>query len=144
MKTSFRPDRSLQENGVTTAIEALYRDMEYARSLIRRAAANDEGQEEEATIRGRAGVATVTNKSPHSHPVDSPSGGGAPSEDWSVISSDPEELQLSVASSGSRPGSRKPSLSKRSSLTSAVLSVLPDALTSSTRRPRSASSASAT
>ncbi|KAI0320434.1 glycosyltransferase family 1 protein [Amylostereum chailletii] len=133
-----------QENGVTTAIEALYRDLEYARTLIRRAADEDE-EGEDATIRGRVptSVSAISTRHPSSHPTDSPAGGGAPSEDWSVIS-DPDDLQLSMASSGSSPGSRKPSLSKRNSLTSAVLSVLPDALTSSHRRSRSTSSISAT
>ena len=65
--------------------------------------------------------------------------GAPPSEDWSVIG-DPEDLTLSSSSSRARSRSR----SKRNSITSAMLSVIPDALSlSGRRRSRSRSNASA-
>ncbi|KZV74732.1 glycosyltransferase family 1 protein [Peniophora sp. CONT] len=63
-----------------------------------------------------------------------------PSEDWSVIG-DPEDLTLSSSSSRTRSRSR----SKRNSITSAMISVIPNALSiSGRRRSRSRSNASAT
>lgn len=129
----------MQENGVSTAIEAIYRDLEYARTLIKRSGAPDEhtgdvNDAEHATIRERGTPSSLPSRSGGSS-----TGGGPPSEDWSVVS-DLDDLHSSVGSSLSGKGAK---LSKRNSLTAAVLSVLPDALTSpSNRRPRSASSAS--
>ncbi|KAI0274778.1 hypothetical protein BC834DRAFT_814654 [Gloeopeniophorella convolvens] len=124
------------ENGVGTAIEALYRDLEYARTLIKRPGAPDAGGDdaEDATIRERV------PSSPPSRAETSSGGGRPPSEDWSVVS-DPDDLHSSV---GSSLGGKGAKLTKRNSLTAAMLSVLPDALTSSGhRRPRSMSSVSA-
>lgn len=60
--------------------------------------------------------------------------GGAPSEDWSVISEQDERL----SSSSSRHSEGKPSVersgSKRNSLAAAVMSVLPDTFPGSPRR----------
>jgi len=126
------------ENGVATAIEAIYRDLEYARTLIKRPGAPDERTDEindaeDATIRERGPPSSPPSRSETS------TGGGPPSEDWSVVS-DLDDLHSSVGSSLSGKGAK---LSKRNSLTAAMLSVLPDALTSSGhRRPRSSSSAS--
>ncbi|KAI0724242.1 hypothetical protein C8T65DRAFT_733888 [Cerioporus squamosus] len=77
------------ENGVATAIEAIYRDMEYARSLIKGAASrNTEHDEyfdaEHATIRDYP-----ASSSPPEHPSPSWSASGAVS-DWSVISDSDE------------------------------------------------------
>jgi hypothetical protein len=125
------------ENGVATAIEAIYRDLEYSRTLIKRPSAPDERADdaEDATIRER-GVSSSPPSRSETRSGGSPTGCGPPSEDWSVVS-DPDDLHSSV---GSLKGAK---LSKRNSLTAAMLSVLPDALTSSgNRHPRSNSSVS--
>ncbi|KAL7285750.1 hypothetical protein ACG7TL_000859 [Trametes sanguinea] len=77
------------ENGVATAIEAIYRDMEYARSLIKGAAHRNIHEElfdaEHATIRDY----------PSSMPIEHPSPSGSvagPASDWSVISDSDEPL----------------------------------------------------
>jgi sterol 3beta-glucosyltransferase len=133
----------MQEKGVATAIEAIYRDLEYARTLIKRSGApgertGDVDDAEHATIRERGAPSSTPSRS-ETRSGGSSTGGGPPSEDWSVVS-DPDDLYSSVGSSLSGKGAK---LSKRNSLTAAMLSVLPDALTSSgNRRPRSPSSAS--
>ncbi len=133
----------IQENGVATAIEAIYRDLEYARTFIKRPGAPDErtgdvDDAEHATIRERGAPSSPPSRS-ETRSGGSSAGGGPPSEDWSVVS-DPDDLYSSVGSSLSGKGAK---LSKRNSLTAAMLSVLPDALTSSgNRRPTSTSSAS--
>ena len=72
----------MQENGVATAIEAIYRDMEYARTLIKGVARRNEecSDAEHATIRDYPADST-----PSEHPSPSMSASGAAS-DWSVIS----------------------------------------------------------
>ncbi|KAI0670202.1 hypothetical protein C8Q78DRAFT_174503 [Trametes maxima] len=79
------------ENGVAVAIEAIYRDLEYARSLIKGAAHRDDNHDaydeffdaEHATIRD------FPSTTPPEHP--SPSGSATgPSSDWSVISDSDE------------------------------------------------------
>jgi sterol 3beta-glucosyltransferase len=129
----------VQENGVATAIEAIYRDLEYARTLLKRPGAHDDVNDaEHATIREKGRPSSLPSRS-ETRSGGSSTGGGPPSEDWSVVS-DPDDLYSSVGSSLSGKGAK---LSKRNSLTAAMLSVLPDALTSSgNRRPRSTSSAS--
>ncbi|KAH9044774.1 hypothetical protein EDB85DRAFT_2070865 [Lactarius pseudohatsudake] len=120
------------ENGVATAIEAIYRDLEYSRTLIKRPSAPDE---QDATIRERGASSSPPSRSETRS--GGSSAGGAPSEDWSVVS-DPDDLHSSVGSSV-----KGAKLSKRNSITAAMLSVLPDALTSSgNRRPGSGSSVS--
>lgn len=115
--------------------------MEYSRTLIKRSTAPDErggdaNDAEDATIRERGPPSSPPSRS-GTRSGGSSAGGRPPSEDWSVVS-DPDELHSSVGSS--LKGAK---LSKRNSLTAAVLSVLPDALTSSgSRRPRSSSSVS--
>ncbi|KAI0307934.1 glycosyltransferase family 1 protein [Multifurca ochricompacta] len=131
------------ENGVATAIEAIYRDLEYSRTLIKRSGAPDErtgegNDAEDATIREKAAPSSPPSRS-ETRSGGSSAGGGPPSEDWSVVS-DPDDLHSSVGSSLNGKGAK---LSKRNSLTAAMLSVLPDALTSSGhRRPHSVSSVS--
>jgi sterol 3beta-glucosyltransferase len=127
---------------VATAIEALYRDLEYARTLIKRPGAPDSDERqgdvteaEGATIRER-GVLSSTPSGPETRSSGSSTGGRPPSEDWSVVS-DPDDLYSSVGSSLNAKGAK---LSKRNSLTAAMFSVLPDALTSPSLRRRSFSS----
>jgi sterol 3beta-glucosyltransferase len=120
---------------VATAIEAIYRDLEYARTLLKRPSVHDDVNDaEHATIREKGTSSSPPSRS-ETRSGGSSTGGGPPSEDWSVVS-DPDDLYSSVGSSLSGKGAK---LSKRNSLTAAMLSVLPDALTS---RPRSTSSAS--
>nr|GAT43674.1 UDP-glucose:sterol glycosyltransferase [Mycena chlorophos] len=105
------------EDGVATAIESIYRDMDYAKSLIKRVVPDsdddldDEVEGEHSTTR-------------HSHSGYSSSGsaaGGRGSEDWSVISEqDGRRMSVSSQQSDDREAS-----SKRNSLAAAVLSVLP-------------------
>ncbi|KAF9015467.1 hypothetical protein BDQ17DRAFT_1386196 [Cyathus striatus] len=108
---------SFSENGVATAIESIYRDLEYARSLIKRnktedvgSSTDDEAYTEHATIRNSN--QPLQASSPVGSYSSAGSGRGAPSEDWSVIS-DQEDRRSS---------------DKRTSFTAAVLSVLPDSL----------------
>lgn len=89
----------LQENGVATAMEAIYRDLEYARSLIKGAAHRDAQHEsddhfdaEHATIRDHPSSST-----PPEHPSPSWSATGAVS-DWSVISDSDEPSHESNSS----------------------------------------------
>lgn len=108
-----------QENGVATAIESIYRDLEYARSLVKRHITDDddEGTAEDSTIRHH------DNISPTSYSGYSSGGShrGTPSEDWSVIS-DPEDRRSSLGSQHSE--ARAPA--KRKSIGAAALSILPD------------------
>ncbi|KAI0026741.1 hypothetical protein K488DRAFT_20448, partial [Vararia minispora EC-137] len=110
-----------EENGVAKAVESLYRDMEYARSLVRKPTDSDSSDD---AVAPRAALLAS--------PATRASTGGPPSEDWSVISdSDDMALSRSLGSSGASargPGrSRSRSvLAKRNSITSAMLAVLPD------------------
>ncbi|KAH9486672.1 Sterol 3-beta-glucosyltransferase [Psilocybe cubensis] len=104
------------EDGVATAMESIYRDLEYARSLIKRQTpeeALEEGAAEESTVRN------IDNVSPSSLSSSAGSVQGAPSEDWSVIS-DQEDKRSSLGSYHSENQS-----AQRTSLAAAVLSVLP-------------------
>ncbi|TFL03583.1 hypothetical protein BDV98DRAFT_649078 [Pterulicium gracile] len=85
------------ENGVATAIEAIYRDLEYARSLIK----GGPRQDDDGTIKEKRNSAHSSVTSLHNG-----------SEDWSVISDQDD--------SGSSP-----ERSKRSSIAHVVKSVLP-------------------
>ncbi|KAI6045078.1 glycosyltransferase family 1 protein [Pisolithus marmoratus] len=112
------------ENGVGTAIEAIYRDLDYARSLIKRPPNAIEEAEEPSSLESTGFQSRYDS-----------GGSQRGSEDWSVIS-DPDEPRSSFGSRRSDPLSLK-----RHSLAAAVMSVLPDALTSSNhRRCNSASS----
>ncbi|RDB29507.1 Sterol 3-beta-glucosyltransferase [Hypsizygus marmoreus] len=101
------------ENGVSTAIESLYRDLEYARSLIKRTNSDDDDDEmdnEHSTVRNQ------DHSGSHSGYSSSGSARGAPSEDWSVIS---EQDDRRSSFSSSRDESAKPSpRSRRRSLPS--------------------------
>ncbi|KAG6885710.1 Sterol 3-beta-glucosyltransferase [Termitomyces sp. T159_Od127] len=105
------------ENGVSTAIECIYRDLEYARSLIKRIDNDDESNEH----------TTVRNQKHGSQSGYSSSGSfrDAPSEDWSVIS-EQDDRRFSLSSSQNLA---KETSANRSSLTSAAFSVLPDSFT---------------
>ena len=111
----------LQENGVATAIESIYRDLDYARSLVKRHVVEDEDDEEgtaeDSTIRHRD---NISPSSPSGYSSEG-SHRGTPSEDWSVIS-DPEDRRLSL---GSQPSERQ-TASKRTSFGAAAISILPD------------------
>jgi len=94
-----------REDGVATAIESLYRDLEYARSLIKQHHSVDNLQDigevdaEDSTIR------IYDSMSPSSLSGYSSGGSvrGAPSEDWSVIS----EQDGRRSSAGSRGRTKK-------------------------------------
>ncbi|KAG1783622.1 glycosyltransferase family 1 protein [Suillus placidus] len=118
------------ENGVATAIEAIYRDLEYARSLIKRTPNEAEAAHDvEGSARDEQNI--VSSQSTLER-----SGSGSRtsvdsrrvSEDWSVISDgdDKHPSGLGRVSDGKLDRS---STFKRSSLAAAVMSVLPDALT---------------
>ncbi|KAH7883851.1 glycosyltransferase family 1 protein [Phlebopus sp. FC_14] len=134
-------ERIRSENGVAIAVEAIYRDLDYARSLIRQPSSgateniNDAGEEQ-----------LLDSSQSTSYPSDPRSrysslGSQRGSEDWSVIS-DGEDRRLSVGSRKSEGKLDRSLTFKRNSITAAVMSVLPDALTSSNhRRSNSGSSA---
>jgi len=130
------------ENGVATAIEAIYRDLYYARSLIRRPSngttdlmEGDTATKEEQFF----DVSTSTGRSTRSR-YDS-IGSQRSSEDWSVIS-DAEDKRSSFSSRRSSGKMDRSATLRRNSLAAAVMSVLPDSLTYSThRRSNSTSSA---
>ncbi|KAH7927370.1 glycosyltransferase family 1 protein [Leucogyrophana mollusca] len=134
------------ENGVATAIEAIYRDLDYARSLIKHVAHNAEvsPEAEEATLRDGHPISsshsTLDRSASRSRYSSAGSHRRAPSEDWSVIS-DQDDRRSSFGSRRSDGKVDRSSTLKRSSLAAAVMSVLPDALTPSNHR-RSLSSSS--
>jgi sterol 3beta-glucosyltransferase len=122
----------IQENGVATAIESIYRDLDYARSLIKRTVVEDadEDDNEHSTIRNRDPVpGHVRSPSSTSGHSSTASLRAAPSEDWSVIS-DQEDQEGERHSPEISPNSEgrgiKQSPSKRTSIAAAMLSVLPD------------------
>ncbi|KAJ3570870.1 hypothetical protein NP233_g4123 [Leucocoprinus birnbaumii] len=136
------------ENGVATAIESIYRDLEYARSLIKHTAVEDPGDDvdnEHSTIRNRE--ASSNNFSPSSYSGYGSVGSlrGPPSEDWSVISDSEDQDRERRSSVGSQLGEAKGSKDsppKQKSIAAAMLSVLPDSLTSGAPRLRTLSSSS--
>ncbi|KAJ7462788.1 glycosyltransferase family 1 protein [Mycena galericulata] len=115
------------EDGVATAIESIYRDMDYARSLIKRSVPDsdddleDEIEGEHSTIRDRSNLSA--EQSGYSSSGGS-APGGAPSEDWSVIS-EQDGRRSSMSSQHSEGRSPAEHSSKRKSLSAAVMSVLP-------------------
>ncbi len=127
---------------MATAIESIYRDLEYARSLIKHTPIGDhdeEGENEHSTSRN------------HDHSLalspDSSVGSikGAPSEDWSVISDQDDHGKDRKSSDSSRESEGKGTRdgqSKRASIAAAMLSVLPDSLTSASPRLRTLSGSS--
>ncbi|KAJ6626839.1 hypothetical protein B0H10DRAFT_1996784 [Mycena sp. CBHHK59/15] len=114
------------EDGVATAIESIYRDMDYARSLIKRVVVDSdddlEDEIEHSTIRDRP---NLTAEPQSGYSSSGSVAGGAPSEDWSVIS-EQDGRRLSISSQHSALGEgRSVDHSKRNSLAAAVMSVLP-------------------
>ncbi|KAI5123707.1 hypothetical protein M0805_000302 [Coniferiporia weirii] len=131
-KAKLVGEKIRSENGVATAVESIYRDLEYARMLVKSShpvtAAEDE---EDATIRGAQRTRSSTQSTSFSSPrstagsyLESVAGHEAQSEDWSVIS-DTDDRRSSRHSSELLTQSPT---SKRNSLATAVLSVLPEAL----------------
>lgn len=127
-----------KENGTATAVEAIYRDLEYARSLVKQRtmqnalseAVGDE--DEDTTIRD-----PERPSSSQSGYSSSASGHRASSEDWSVIS-DQDDRRSSLTSHRPRSDSNneRPLSPKRNSLAAAVMSVIPDVLHSSPSQHR--------
>lgn len=108
---------------MATAIESIYRDMEYARSLIKQRSLDEFAEEfvgEDSTIRNHEAMSPSSFSSVGSPPK-------APSEDWSVISEDEHRSLVGSCSSERR---------KRASLTAAVLSALPGSLISGSPQRR--------
>ncbi|KAK7468549.1 Sterol 3-beta-glucosyltransferase [Stygiomarasmius scandens] len=134
------------EDGVATAIESIYRDLEYAKSLIKRSVpdtSDDEDEHEDSTIRRHR---RRKSSDPQSGYSSSGSAWGAPSEDWSVIS-EQDDRRSSISSRRSRSGGRSRSrqssedqTSRRTSIAAAMLSVLPDSLVPGSPRKRTISS----
>lgn len=115
------------ENGVATAIEAIYRDLEYARSLIKRTHNESEAvHDAEGAARDEQNTQSTLERSGSGSraSVDS----RRVSEDWSVIS-DGDDKRPSGSGRVSDGKLDRSSTFKRSSLAAAVMSVLPDALT---------------
>lgn len=124
----------MQENGVATAIEAIYRDLDYARSLIRRhsSGSTDLVEGDGATEQlCDTSTSTLEHSSPRSR-YDS-LGSQRGSEDWSVIS-DAEDRRSSFSSRRSTGKMDRSATLKRNSLAAAVMSVLPDSLSYATHR----------
>lgn len=107
------------EDGVATAVEAIYRDLEYARSLIKKRGSDhddlfDETDGEDTTTQDNS------NPRPSGVSTSGYSSAGsmrASSEDWSVVS-DAEDHR-------SPPRNDAAQAHKRNSLAAAMLSVLP-------------------
>ncbi|KDQ54854.1 glycosyltransferase family 1 protein [Jaapia argillacea MUCL 33604] len=114
------------EKGVATAIEAIYRDLEYARSLIKRGAPEDVVPDVENTALRDSQDSTP--QSTLERPGTGDSSSERASEDWSVISEHEGQRRTSF---GSRQSEIKAdqTAAKRSSLSAAVLSVFPTGLT---------------
>ncbi|KAG7099574.1 hypothetical protein E1B28_001404 [Marasmius oreades] len=125
------------ENGVATAIESIYRDLEYAKSLIKHNSADTDDEtsdldDGDGTIRDQDLPQTRSTWSGRSS-SGSARGDGAPSEDWSVIS-DQDDRRLSFSSRHSEGKQPSTDRSKRASIAAAMLSVLPDSFPGSPRR----------
>ncbi|THU88460.1 hypothetical protein K435DRAFT_830554 [Dendrothele bispora CBS 962.96] len=122
------------EDGVATAIESIYRDLEYAKSLIKRSVpdtSEDEDDNEDSTVRHHHRKAS----DPQSGYTSGGSNWGTTSEDWSVISEQDDLRSSSAGSSHSGYRSR----TRRTSITAAMLSVLPDSLVPGSPRKRTIS-----
>lgn len=121
----------MQENGVATAIESIYRDLEYARSLIKRSNISNDEENEFSPPTGK------DEDSPPSASGYSSSGSAqrAPSDDWSVIS-EQDDRRSSMSSHHSEGKITKEYSAKRTSFTAAVLSVLPDSFAPGSPRSR--------
>ena len=128
---------------MATAIESIYRDMEYARLLMdpkhKKQAGEGKGASDDSDsdideerphkdTKHRRTPSSQASPDSRSGYSSSASAQGAASEDWSVIS-DQEDNQ---SSRGSQLLDGKAKQDKRRSFTAAVLSVLPDSLTAGT------------
>ena len=118
-----------KENGVATAIEAIYRDLEYARTLIKTPRPHVSSDDDDEASRDNQQSQQSTPERPRT--ADSWLESGQAQSDWSVIS-DQEDKR-----SSRRNSMRDQSPTKRSSLAAAVLSVLPDALSPSSSKTKS-------
>jgi hypothetical protein len=122
-----------QEDGVATAIESIYRDLEYARSLIKRTSVDDDSEKVIIT-KPHTGRVRVHQKklslSTAGSGYDS-SGSAMASEDWSVVS-DPDEPRQVEEQRGSLD--RTQAHKRSTSIAAAMLSVLPDSLSPSRHR----------
>ncbi|KAJ4476628.1 glycosyltransferase family 1 protein [Lentinula aciculospora] len=126
-----------KESGVETAIESIYRDLDYARSLIKRQIDVD-GDGGDTDIEN----STIREQQPYSA---EPTSGynsngsvhGAPS-DWSVISERGDTSRRSSVSS-TFGGTSDDRPSKRSSIAAAMLSVIPNPFTPGSPRKRTIS-----
>jgi sterol 3beta-glucosyltransferase len=114
-----------QETGVANAVEAIYRDLEYARSLIKRHTEpsdehldDDEAGGEGTTLTNYQRHRRIRSRSDAADRLDSSTGSGR-SDDWSVVSGDEEPERLGMTSSP-----------KRKSLAATTLQALHYALTS--------------
>ncbi|KAG1829240.1 glycosyltransferase family 1 protein [Suillus subalutaceus] len=123
-------ERIRAEDGVATAIEAIYRDLEYARSLIKRTPNESEAVHDvEGAVRDEQNIVSSQSTLERSGSGSRTSADSRRvSEDWSVISDGDDKR---IASSGRVNDGKldRSSTFKRSSLAAAVMSVLPDALT---------------
>jgi UDP:flavonoid glycosyltransferase YjiC (YdhE family) len=119
------------ENGVATAIESIYRDLDYARSLIRRHSSGSTDLDGATEQLCDTSTSTLEHSSPRSR-YDS-LGSQRGSEDWSVIS-DAEDRRSSFSSRRSTGKMDRSATLKRNSLAAAVMSVLPDSLSYATHR----------
>ncbi|KAK2461690.1 hypothetical protein APHAL10511_006153 [Amanita phalloides] len=127
------------ENGVATAIESIYRDLEYARSLIKPSLTESPLQDDMGAHGSVVNAENQNNVPPGSRSgCSSTESRRAPSEDWSVIS-DQDDRRSSVSSRHSDGHSARDIPPKRTGLTTAVLSVLPESLTSNVSRRRTSS-----
>jgi hypothetical protein len=125
------------ENGVSTAIEAIYRDLDYARSLIRQPSNHSpDATEEEQSFDSPTSAVDHSGYRPRHDSLGSRRG----SEDWSVVS-DGEDKRSSFGSRKSEGKMDRSGTLRRSSLAAAVMSVLPESLTSPTHRRISSASA---
>ncbi len=122
----------LQENGVEKAIESIYRDLAYARSLIKHRGV-DADIDDLDDLEADGSTILAPHGQDYSGYDSSGSGRGA-SEDWSLVG-DPEDRRSSFGSRVSEGRQSKDSPNKRSSIAAAVRSVLPEALTSTSPGP---------
>lgn len=123
-------ERIRAENGVAVAIEAIYRDLDYARSLIKRTPNESEAVHDvEGAVYDEQNIASSQSTLERSGSGSRTSADSRRvSEDWSVIS-DGEDKRPSGSGRVSDGKLDRSSTFKRSSLAAAVMSVLPDALT---------------
>ena len=113
------------------AIEAIYRDLEYARSLIKRRGVEEDIDELDELEADGSTILAVHGQDYSGY--DSSGSGRGASEDWSLVG-DPEDRRSSFGSRISEGRPSKDSPNKRNSIAAAVRSVLPEALTSTSPR----------